>query len=94
VATYCHTAADRDAAQAAQGGSVTRFKGLGEMAAVELWATTMDPNRRRLVQVTVEDEAMAEAAFTTMMGDNVEARRQWLGVQADRARARQDEAAA
>ncbi|MDP8959650.1 MAG: DNA topoisomerase (ATP-hydrolyzing) subunit B [Actinomycetota bacterium] len=57
---------------------VGRFKGLGEMNAAELWQTTMDPRERILLQVDLEDAALAEEIFGALMGDNVEARRTFI----------------
>jgi DNA gyrase subunit B len=63
---------------AKEGIQVSRFKGLGEMDAEELAATTMDPARRLLVRVDVEDAATADLIFSTLMGDQVEPRREFI----------------
>ena len=57
---------------------VQRFKGLGEMNANELWDTTMDPDRRVLLQVTLEDAAQADDMFSVLMGEDVESRRSFI----------------
>jgi len=61
-----------------KGLTVTRFKGLGEMDPEELWDTTLDPTRRTLLRVTLNDAMMAEMMFRTLMGDEVEGRREFI----------------
>jgi DNA gyrase subunit B len=77
---YVFSDAERDAKVKEMGGKVevSRYKGLGEMKAEELWMTTMDPERRVLLQVSVEDELKADDIFDRLMGSDVEPRKRFI----------------
>lgn len=69
--------------RAGKGYQIQRYKGLGEMNPEQLWETTMDPQKRTLVQVTIEDAAEAEKMVTTWMGDNIDARKAYIALHAN-----------
>jgi DNA gyrase subunit B len=78
---YFRNDADLDAFRESQSASkleASRFKGLGEMNPSELWDTTLDPDKRVLLRVTMEDAALADNIFTVLMGDDVESRKNFI----------------
>ena len=73
-----HEAARQFIAEMGDNVRVQRYKGLGEMDPQQLWETTMDPEHRTLLQVTMEDAAAADETFALLMGEKVEPRREFI----------------
>ncbi len=80
IIEYCWNDEELEAAKkkVGRGYSVQRYKGLGEMNADQLWETTMNPKTRTLIQVSIEDLAIADKRISVLMGDKVEPRRNWI----------------
>ncbi|HJB68797.1 MAG TPA: DNA topoisomerase (ATP-hydrolyzing) subunit B [Candidatus Fournierella excrementigallinarum] len=75
---YNEAEMSRLSAEMGQGVKINRYKGLGEMNPEQLWETTMDPDNRVIVQISIEDAVKADEAFTILMGDKVEPRREFI----------------
>lgn len=75
---YTNEELDEKKAELKNGYTITRYKGLGEMNATQLWDTTMNPESRTLLCVTIENAMMAEKRVTELMGDKAELRRKWI----------------
>ena len=82
---YAYTDADLEEKKklVGRGAQIQRYKGLGEMNPEQLWETTLNPKNRLLVKVTIDDALKAETLITTLMGDNVDARKKYIAQYAD-----------
>ena len=82
---YCYDDAELKKAtkEAGKGYTVQRYKGLGEMNPEQLWETTLNPENRALVRVTIEDAADVEHKVTVLMGDKVQSRKEYIFNNAD-----------
>jgi len=86
VVDNCHSLLEYLLTQGKKGYNISRYKGLGEMNSDQLWLTTMDPERRVLLQIRVEDVVEADEVFTVLMGDQVEPRRNFIQLCASKVR--------
>ena len=76
---YCYTEEELEELKKELGKvQIQRYKGLGEMNATQLWDTTMNPETRTLIKVTIDDGVMAERRVTVLMGNKAHLRREWI----------------